>query len=619
MRLASVAAVQLRSWSDRLRRIRLGERELIWILLSVSFTLRLLVWGGVVSYDVPLRGDEHGYFLRAVGFEAVLDNIASAQWPEATDWTQAYGEGKWTPVHSFLISLGMAALGGSVASARFVVVLLSAATTALVYVLARRMAGRRVALIAAGLHACYPTFVAYSHYLWSETTFCLFLVLALILVLRTREAVCEAGRLRSCALAGLATGVCFLIKSSAVFLMPVVPLWLFLRARARGEGARAAAAFVLAWLIPWGAWSMGVSMAEGRFVPTMANSGYALYRGNNPWMPPGLGSYSSPETRRNMGEAIAARVAATGQPADDAARQLALEEIKSRPVRFGARVLRRAQAYWFPYNFALVHLYRGYYPPLAPGWGTCLGLLVVACYLLLIALAGRGLLIPGFVSRDVKLLWLGLVLAMMVPSLLVVAHSRYHVPALVILLPFAALAIDRIRLRLPRNREVAWIAGGAAFLLLCANGVPTLVKHHIRPSSFYSAVFGPLDRIYGLDIHFVDQLAFRPREGSSPQRVTFSLLGERAAFYHTGDAVATWEAGVDPPAVQTLVHCDLESTPLRIRVTVDGDEKQSVIIQPVARDAWQRWQPTPAGLEYRWDPTSAHVPKRVYFPSWPDG
>ncbi len=88
-------------------------------------------------------------------------------------------------------------------------------------------------------------------------------------------------------------------------------------------------------------------------------------------------------------------------------------------------------------------------------------------------------------------------------------------------------------------------------------------------------------------------------------------------FAHTGRAVATWDASRDPPAVQAFVYCDRESTPLRVKVTVDGDEKQSVIVQPIAANAWRRWQPAMAGLDYRWDPTNAHVPERVYFPSWP--
>jgi 4-amino-4-deoxy-L-arabinose transferase-like glycosyltransferase len=605
MRLASAAAAKLCSWRDRLRCVRVTDRELLWILLVVSFAVRMLAWGGVVANDVPLRGDERGYFRRATGFAAVIDSVTSAQPPDAAAWTQAYGEGRWTPLHSFLLSLGMSVFGDSAASARFIVVLLSAVTTPLVFVLARRLASRRVALITAGLHAGYPTFVAYGHYLWSETTLILFLVLALILALRARDALSETARIRSCALAGLATGLCFLVKPAAILT------------RARVEGARAAAAFVLVWLIPWGAWSVSASVAEGRFIATAANSGFAMYRGNNPWMPPGVGSYQSPGLQQRMDEAIAAHAATNEMSPDDAARQLAVTEISSHPGRFVGRVVRRFQEYWFPDHFAMVHLYRGYYPPVSPWWGACFGVFVVVCYLVLMALIGRGLLIPGVIPRDVKALWLALVLMMMLPTILMWGMSRYHVPSLVILLPFAALAIDRIRLRLPRNREITWIAGCAAFLLVCANGVPNLVRHHIQPSSYYSAALRPLDRIYGLDLHFVDQVAFRPRAGSTHQQMTFTLLNEGAVFAHTGQAVATWDASRDPPAAQAFVFCDSDSSPLQVKVTVDGDEQHSVIIEPLAANAWRRWQPAMADLDYRWDPTNAQVPEGVYFPSRP--
>ena len=617
MRFAGTAVAELRSWCGRLGQIRLADRELMLILLGVSFALRLAVWGWVVGHDVPLRGDEIGYYGRATGFSAILSHLAVGRWPEAAFWIHAYGEGKWTPVHSLLISLGMVMFGESAAVARFVVVLLASATTPLVYVLARQLVSRRAALVAAAIHAGYPTFVAYAHFLWTESTFTFFLVIALIAALRAREVGSEARRIRSCALSGLMLGVCFLVKSSAIFLMPVVPLWLVLRTQTRREGLRAAAAFVLAWAIPWGAWSVPASTVEGRFVPALASSGYVLYLGNNPWMPPGLGTYASPETRQRMDEAIGVLVETSGRSPDEAAAHLARAEFLGHPLGSAARVLRRVQEFWFPDNFALAHLYRGYYPPVAAGWGLLAGLLVVGCYLAFMLLAGRGLLAPGPVSRDVKALVLGLVVMMLVPSLPVVAQSRYHLPALVILLPFVALAIERIRLPLPPKRQIAWITASVAFLVMCAEGLPNLVRHHLRSSSAYAGVFRPLAGVLGTDLHFMDQLAFRPQPGTAPRHITFDLVGSGAAFLHTGTARATWDAAQDPPAIQALVHCDLASTPLRLRITVDGDPEGAVVIEPLAACAWRTWQPTPAGIEYRWDPTSAVVPTRVYFPSWP--
>jgi 4-amino-4-deoxy-L-arabinose transferase-like glycosyltransferase len=519
--------------------------------------------------------------------------------------------------------------GGESAAARFVVVLLSAATTPLVYLLARRLVskrtglvsrggGRPTALIAAALHAVYPSFVAYSHYLFAETTFALCLIVALLVALATRdEREPTARRCGRGALAGLMTGLCFLIKPSGIFLMPVVPLWLCLRTRARRDGLRIAAAFVAAWLIPWGAWSATASIVEGRFVPNMANSGFALYLGNNPWIPSGIGTYSSAETQTRMTQPIEEVAATTGLCADDAARRLALAEIIGHPLRFAGRAARRVQEHWFPDNFLLQHLYRGYYPPLGPLWASLIGLVVVGCYLALVTLAARGLLVPGVVPRDLKLLWLGVVAALMMPSILVVSQPRYHMPSLVILLPFAALAITHLRLGLPRKREIAWIAGTVAFLLLLVEGVPTLIRHHTRPSGHYRAIFSPLLRAFDNELRYVDQIAFRRLDDSALGPLTFTLLDDDATFFHTGSAVAEWNTDNGRP-IQGLVHSGGSPKPLRLRITAEGGEDQAVVIEPLTPEAWRGWRSTGLpGLEYRWDPTSQRVPTRAYFPSWP--
>jgi 4-amino-4-deoxy-L-arabinose transferase-like glycosyltransferase len=590
------------AWLERLGRAA-GASKILWILLGISLLWRLLAWGLAVHYDVPLRGDEKGYYARAQAYAEVIAGLASWQWPDLVTWFRAYGMGKWTPLQPLLLSLGIV-FGKSVASARLVVVLLSALTTPAIYLLTRQVAARRVALIAAGLHACYPTFVAYAHYLWAESAFSLCLVVTLLVALRSREAASDAVRLRRCGLSGLLAGVCFLIKPSGLLLMPAVPIWLCARSRFARPSLRAAAVFVAAWLIPWSLWSATASNVEGRFIPTMSNSGYATYLGNNPWIPPGVGTYVTAETQGRMRGAIDALTEQTGMSDDRAARRLAREEIAGRPSRFAARVMRRAQEHWFPDSFPLQHLYRGYYPPISTALGAFIGLVVVTCYLALVALAARGLLAPRSMPRDLKLLWLGVVLLLMVPSLMVVSRTRYHVPSLVILLPFAAVAIDRMRRPLPRYRELTWLAGTGCFLVVCANGVPNWIQHHVQPSSRYADLVRPLARIYKPDIHFVDRIAFRLSDGAPGRRITLSLPGGDAIFEKTGERVATWDATEESPVVETLIQSSLASAPLRVEIALEGEPARSRIVDALAAEAWRRWRPTGVpGVDYCWEPT----------------
>ncbi|MHC4427221.1 MAG: hypothetical protein ACYS0D_01270, partial [Planctomycetota bacterium] len=244
------------------------------------------------------------------------------------------------------------------------------------------------------------------------------------------------------------------------------------------------------------------------------------------------------------------------------------------------------------------------YPPVSTALGAVIGLVVVTCYLVLVALAARGLLAPRSTPRDLKLLWLGVVLLLMVPSLMVVSRTRYHVPSLVILLPFAAITIDRLRNPLPRYRELTWLAGTGCFLLVCANGVPNWIQHHVQPSSRYADLVRPLAHVYGPDVRFVDRIVFRLSEDAPGRRIALSLPGADALFEKTGGRVTTWNATEESPLMETLIQSTLASAPLRVEISQEGEPARSAIVDALAAEAWRRWHPTGVpGVEYRWEPT----------------
>ena len=68
------------------------------------------------------------------------------------------GGGHWPPAHPLALGCGFSVAGVSFASARTVVMLLSAITTPLVYLFALRLTGSKGAVIAALFHIFYPSF-----------------------------------------------------------------------------------------------------------------------------------------------------------------------------------------------------------------------------------------------------------------------------------------------------------------------------------------------------------------------------------------------------------------------------------------------------------------------------
>ena len=108
---ASTSTLENRSWLDR---IGLGEGRLLWVLIVASLAVRVLWWGLAVAHDIPVRGDEFAYHLRALGFQEIIQGLASGEWPATKSWDTAYGEGRWTPLQPLLLALGMVFGGGPI-------------------------------------------------------------------------------------------------------------------------------------------------------------------------------------------------------------------------------------------------------------------------------------------------------------------------------------------------------------------------------------------------------------------------------------------------------------------------------------------------------------------------
>ena len=98
LRSTSEPAGRRWAWLERLGRLDVGQPRILWILLGVSLLLRLVGWGLAVRYDLPLRGDEKGYYARAQAYAEILGSFAGWHWPDAVTWLRAYGMGKWTPL-----------------------------------------------------------------------------------------------------------------------------------------------------------------------------------------------------------------------------------------------------------------------------------------------------------------------------------------------------------------------------------------------------------------------------------------------------------------------------------------------------------------------------------------
>jgi 4-amino-4-deoxy-L-arabinose transferase-like glycosyltransferase len=180
------------------------------------------------------------------------------------------------------LSLFLRVFGSSFLAAQLANIVLSMATMACVYLIAREVgAGKRFALAAAALLGFLPNQVVSCCVTMSEITFTFALTLGVLLALKA-----EQRSARWFALVGVAFGWATLIRPQALFVpLLLVPLFAYVRHK-RAVPWRTLAlrsAFVLAGLaISVGPWTYRNYRVFGELVLVSTNGGENLLIGNNP-------------------------------------------------------------------------------------------------------------------------------------------------------------------------------------------------------------------------------------------------------------------------------------------------------------------------------------------------
>ncbi len=197
--------------------------------------------------------------------------------PQADPFPSAYMPPAYTAV-----TTGADWVSGSTAATVWLVRLVNAAAAAagvvLIHALARRLVGRRAAVLAAFGYALYPALV----YMATQVSAAnLYLPLELgVLLLLVRAAPSPAWA--RWAVAGLALGAVALLRAEAVALVPLAGAWLVWTARrsgAVGHPWRLAALFVCAAAVVPGAWMVRSSLALDTPVLAVTTTG-----GKNLWI-----------------------------------------------------------------------------------------------------------------------------------------------------------------------------------------------------------------------------------------------------------------------------------------------------------------------------------------------
>ena len=622
---------------DRFKRLFIGSpRRTALLLFVLSLAVRMAVWAPVVAARVQPRGDEFEYLRRASAFQHLLKEAPGCVFSRGTfneeAVSHAYSSGQHPPLHPLLISMGFLVCGRSVAAARLVVVLLSAASTILIYLLSRKLTTEKGAVAAGLLHVFYPSFLAFSHLVFAETTLIFFCVPCLLCALSLKDARTPRRGAIHALLTGVFLGLAGLSRSIVLLWFGVIPVWVALVV----QGARRKLAFsglvVLGCVLAVLPWEIALYAGEGHFVPLSSRgSGFYLYYGNNPYrlrMAPGK---ADKQAAREIHEYSARE----GVHPSTAGSRLTLRYAARHPGHFIVDCLRRAGALLLADDFVLRHVHFVIYPPTSCFWAALLWIVLAVGMLGLLTAIFIGFFVrgPGLSERC---LFAALVACGLLPSVLVVVNARGVVFLLAILLPFAGHGLTALRRPLDRRRRVA-LAIGAMFCLLCLLNMAWYLPRPARksPSSHYAALFRAIDSFAGSKVEIGDTIILRVESSRMGEALRIRVLGEGYKFcelqegpwlQRLGPAECVWRigegdkeqeyAGIRPELplarserwqrgtkeTELALRAASRSAegPPRFRVSL-GSSGESAVFRPVRAANWRRWRRTGiAGIEYVW-------------------
>ncbi len=237
------------------------------VILLAGVALRLIAL--LLARHLEPHADESGYLYLA------------ACWNHFGFYTDS-GNYLWPPGYPWFLAVCLDWFGfGGVFAAKLTQVALASVVGACTMWIAVRTFGRAAGIIAGVIWCLYPPMIAFTHYLWPETTFlAVFLPAMCLFISAWRDDTGSTGATLKLLLCGLLIGLSLLIKESMLYLPVLLCPMLLWASRRRPLAALSRCAVLVlsiaAVLFPW---SLRNYEVYGRWVPVAATLGENAYRG----------------------------------------------------------------------------------------------------------------------------------------------------------------------------------------------------------------------------------------------------------------------------------------------------------------------------------------------------
>ena len=441
-----------------------------WIVIAIAFALRAFHVFFTQRFN-PLASDLQ---LDAATYDRWARALAFGGDPGPTIFMQA-------SVYPWFLSLLYRAFGPSLAAVRIAQALIGTASCGLIMLCARRIFRSSAAAILAGLFAAFYAPLIFYEGLLLPATIIVFLNVLFIAVLFTERRPGAARLL----LAGVTLGVAGAASPPTFLLVPFALLHIHFAGRSTDAGTlagrpaestlprllRGSLILALGIIIALAPVTIRNAVRTGELLPLTAGGGMNFYYGNNPrangfYQAPiyrGVPLGGTPEEQSvNMARIASSESGRTLSQTEVSNFWLraGLSYIRGNPRAWGTLVWRKFLFFWNAYERANVE--NLYFHRRFPG--------VLHMPLLTFGIIAPLGLLGIFLTRARwRRLWLlyGVVLAYLLTALLFYVLSRYRLPVVVSLVPFAGAAVVELA-SLARGRRAAELALSLAALAVLA-------------------------------------------------------------------------------------------------------------------------------------------------------
>ncbi len=328
--------------------------------------------------------------------------------------------------------------------------------------------GRACALLAASITALYPNFIAYSHYLWSESLFAGLVVVGLAGVVYAKR---HPNRLRAAGL-GLVFGLAGLTREAAIPVVAICAFWWVQQSTGSGRRRALGDGFTMlfvaaAVIVPW---TIRNYTVHGRFIPVSSIGWFAAAQGNTletkDWLKQDGPGHVKFEREYFSIEGEIERM--------DFARKYTLERVReAQPSWIWKKLVLNPTLLLMPDSYLLRKLRRGAYGELDPTSIALLYTAVIGSYMIVFVIG-----VLGFASAPVSgnRLLVGLVVgAALAVHVLVNADTRFRVPWMPLLIVYGSNALQNFSAARRRLRGQALVSALAVLAFFFAVCVPYFV------------------------------------------------------------------------------------------------------------------------------------------------